>query len=248
MDRDEAKLILSALRPDGAEVHEPIFAEALALLETDPELRDWWQAQQKFDRKIAAKLSEVPVPEDLRDRILASPKIEAFPPQWRHRSLLAAAALIAILCVAISFWNVASNDGLDRTAFADAALNELNGSGPLLAMQSSDRDKVKAWLQEQNAPIGDMPGKIASIPPYGCQKYIIHGHTVSLICLALANGGIAHLFVVDKGALTNPPGTNGPHYDRMNGWNIATWSDNRMSYMLATQSSLNDLKQLFSAG
>ncbi|HEX4141898.1 MAG TPA: hypothetical protein VHY09_16235, partial [Candidatus Methylacidiphilales bacterium] len=97
MDRKEAQLILSALRPGGPEANEPIFTEALALAESDAELKAWWQAQENFDRKVAAKLREVPVPASLRIEIITAPKIVPYyPPQWQHRGLLAAAALIAI--------------------------------------------------------------------------------------------------------------------------------------------------------
>lgn len=249
MDRKEAQLILSGLRPGGAEANEPFFAEALALVETDTELNAWWQAQQDFDRRMAAKLREVPVPKRLRHEILLAPKtIVVMPPQWQHRSLLAAAALVAILCVAATFWHVTNFSPFDRADFASQAIAQLDSSGPLLALQSSDQAKVKEWLKAQDAPVGDMPTKVGALSPIGCQKYVIHGHVVSLICVAMANGGIAHLFTVDKSALDDPPGTNGPQYGKMNGWNIATWSDNHMTYMLATQSSIDDLKQLFSAG
>jgi anti-sigma factor RsiW len=250
MDRKEAKLILSALRPDAAEANEPIFAESLAMVESDPELRAWWQAQQEFDRKIAAKLEGVPVPADLRDRILAAPKITAFPPQWRHRSLLAAAALVALLCVATTFWNVGGNGSIamNRADFTDQAIAELGTNGPQLARLSTDHEQLKAWLRQQDAPIGKIPPTIAPMPSIGCQKYVVAGHVVSLICFSLANGHQAHLFMVNKGALSNPPGSSGPQYGNKNGWNMATWSDSNMSYVLATDASMDDLKQLFSSG
>jgi anti-sigma factor RsiW len=250
MDRDEAKLILSALRPDSPEVNEPIFSEALAQVETDPDLQAWWQAQQEFDRRVTAKLREVPVPEGLRDRILAAPKITAFPPQWRHLSLLAAAALVALLCVATTFWNMGTTaySAMDRSDFTDGVVSELGTNGPELAKLSANHDEVKAWLKDQDAPIGQIPAKVAPMPSIGCQKYVIEGHVVSLICFTLGNGREAHLFMVDKGALSNPPGTSGPQYGSKNGWNLATWSDSNMSYVLATDASMDDLKQLFSAG
>jgi len=248
VDRKEAQLILSGLRPGGAEANEPFFAEALALAETDTELKAWWQAQQEFDRRMTAKLREVPVPKRLRHEILLGPKVVAMPPQWRYRTLLAAAAMVAILCVAASFWHASNFSPFDRADFASQAVAELDTSGPLLALQTSDEDKVKEWLRAQDAPVGDMPAKVGTLQPIGCQKYVIHGHVVSLICVTMANGGIAHLFTVDKSALNDPPGASGPQYGNMSGWNIATWSDNRMTYMLATQSSMDDLKQLLSAG
>lgn len=244
MDRKKAQLILSALRPDGPEETEPPFAEALALAEIDPKLKAWWQAQREFDRKIAAKLAEVPLPEDLRENILIRRKISPFRPRVHYSTWLAAAAVVAFLCVAATFWQVANYGPVDRSDYADSVLTELTGNGPLLAMTSSDQEKLKAWLKAQNAPVGEMPRKFDSVPTIGCQKFVVHGHTVSLICFALTNGGVAHLFMVDKNALNDPPAENGAQFGNIKGWNVACWSDSRMTYMLATQSSLDALKQL----
>ena len=245
MDRREAQEILSALRPGGPEADEPQFAEALALAESDPQLKAWWQAQQEFDRKIAAKLAQVPLPSDLRENIIARRKVTQFHPQFRQSTWLAAAALIAFLCVAGTFWQVSNYGPLDRADFADDVLSELDdSSGPLLAMTSSDHEQVKAWLEAQHAPMGPMPAKFEAIPSVGCQKYTIHGHAVSLICFSLADGGVAHLFVVEKNALNDPPDENNMQFDNVKGWNIASWSDDRMTYVVATQSSMDALKQL----
>ena len=257
MDRKEAQLILSGLRPGGLEANEPFFAEALALAEADPELQAWWQAQQEFDRRVSARLREVPAPNSLRQRCLLSPKIVSYyPPQWQHRGLLAAAAAVAILCVAGTWWHVTSNGDLagnyssgesapvDSGAFTEQVLSKLGTSGPLLAKFSTNQDDVKAWLKERKAPIGQMPPKFAAMPPIGCQEYVIGGHTVSLVCFTMADGCVAHMFVVDKGALANPPASTGPQYDSMKGWNVASWSDGQMSYFLATNATMDNLKQL----
>jgi hypothetical protein len=244
MDRIEAQHILSALRPGGSEANDPLFAEALALAESDPKLRAWWEAQQRFDRRIAAKLSGVPVPENLSEKILAAPKIVQFPPQWRHRSLLVAAALVGLLCVAGVFWKVNHAGPLDRAELAGEVSTALGTTGPQLAVVSKDHQELKAWLKAQHAPAGDMPPKIADLPSLGCQKYYVRGHMLSVVCFALGNGHEAHLFMIDKSALANPFDSSGPQYDRLNGWNVATWSDNRTSFVLATDGSMDDLKNL----
>ena len=46
MDNPEAKLMLQARRPNGRDDAQSAFAEALALVESDPELKAWWEAQQ----------------------------------------------------------------------------------------------------------------------------------------------------------------------------------------------------------
>jgi hypothetical protein len=244
MDRKEAQQLLSALRPNGSEANEPLFADALALAETDPKLRAWWEAQQRFDRRMAAKMSAVPVPDDLREQILAAPKVAAFPPQWRHRSLLVAAALVALFCVAGVFWSINHSGPLNCAELAGEVSTALGTTGPQLAMTSTDHQEVKAWLKSRNAPVGDMPPKFAALTSIGCQKYYVHGHVLSVVCFTLGNGREAHLFMIDKTALADPPDSHGPQYDRLNGWNVATWSDSRTSFILATNGTMDDLKNL----
>jgi len=244
MDRIEAQQILSALRPNGSEANEPLFEDALALAESDPKLRAWWEAQQRFDRRVSAKLSSVPVPDNLRDTILAAPKVAAFPPQWRHRSLLVAAALVALLCVAGVFWSINPSGPLDSTELANEVSTALGTTGPQVAMTSTNHQEVKAWLKAQNAPVGDMPPKFEGLPSIGCQKYYVRGHVLSVVCFTLGNGREAHLFMIDKSALADPPDSHGPQFDRLNGWNVATWSDSHTSFVLATNGTMDDLKGL----
>jgi hypothetical protein len=246
MDKQEAKLVLQACRPNNLDAARPFFAEALALAEADPELKAWWEAQQAFDRKVAAKLGEVPLPDDLRDTILAGRKVVPFAPQLHHVFGLAAAAAVAILCaVGISYHSASENARhVSSEAYDQAALGFLGNDAPDLAMTSSEHDKVVAWLKDRQAPTGDLPAKMSSLPTVGCQKYVVHGHTVSLICFTLAEGKLVHLFVVDQDALTDPPTRSAPEFRQMYGWSTASWSDGRMSYLLATQASPDALKQL----
>jgi hypothetical protein len=246
MDRQEAKVVLQALRPDDLSTAQPSVIEALVYVESDPELKAWWEAQQAFDLKVAAKLAKVPLPVDLRANIVAVRKIEPFTPQPQPRlSLwLAAAAVVAILCVAGTFMRVSATGPLAQTEYAATVLPLLNHDAPSLEMTSPDHDKIVAWLKQRNAPTGTLPTAMTSLPTIGCEKFAVHGHTVSLICFALANGGIAHLFIVDQQALSDPPVSKAPEFNQVEGWSTAAWSDGRMSYMLATQAGVDALKQL----
>jgi hypothetical protein len=244
MDRKEAQTILSALRSDGPEAKEAPFTEALALAESDPALKSWWQAQQQFDRKVAAKLAEVPLPEDLRETILTRRKIAEFQPARNYAGWLAVAAVVAFLCVAGTFWQIANYGPIDRADYADQILPVLGHDAPVLAMTSPDHAKLMAWLKAHDAPVGELPPKFTAVPSVGCQKYVVHGHVVSLVCFLMANGGVAHVFMVNKSALNDPPDENGVQFDNVQGWNTASWSDSRMSYLVATQSSVDELKQL----
>jgi hypothetical protein len=241
MDKQEAKRMLQALRPN--DLDTTAFAEALALVESDPEMRAWWEAQQAFDRLVAAKLAEVPIPVDLRANILAARKIRQFTKRPHHGVWLAAAAAVAILCVVGTALHTASQR-VSSTGYDQAALAFLGNDAPALAMTSPDHHKIMAWLKDQNAPTGGMPSGMSALPSVGCQKFLVHGHAVSLICFAMAGGKLVHLFVIDQTALSDPPRRAAPEFKEVQGWSTASWSDDRMSYLLATRADLDALRQL----
>lgn len=69
MDKERAKFILQSFRPDGEDADEPAFAEALELAAKDRELGEWLATERAQDAAFAAMLSDVEIPEDLRDAI-----------------------------------------------------------------------------------------------------------------------------------------------------------------------------------
>jgi hypothetical protein len=85
---------------------------------------------------------------------------------------------------------------------------------------------------------------MSTLPSVGCQKFVVQGHNVSLICFVMAGGKLVHLFVVDQQALADPPANNAPEFKQVQGWSTAAWSDGRMSYLLATQADPDALRQL----
>jgi hypothetical protein len=246
MTRAEAQVLLTSIRPGGPEVNHPQFAEAVALAESDPVLMAWWQAQQDFDRKVAAKLGEVPVPADLRERLLSRGKITPFRPPMQYSWWLAAAAAVAVLCVSTTLWRISNYGPIPSTDLTAQLLPSIQNDSPKLAMFSSDHTKLLDWLKSQHAPVGDMPTTLATMTPIGCQTYHVHGHTVSLICFTIDDKTEAHLFTIDKSALKDPFQDNVPNFIDMEGWHLAVWSDRTMSYVLATHADPDMLKHLLS--
>lgn len=70
MDKQQAKFILRSYRPDGADVNDRDFAEALALAMKDRELGEWLAGARAFDAAFAEALATVELPETLRHDIL----------------------------------------------------------------------------------------------------------------------------------------------------------------------------------
>ena len=70
MDKEQAKLILQAIRPGIDDEADPEIAEALALAETDEEVAAFLAREQAFDAAFAGQLATVEPPAGLRERIL----------------------------------------------------------------------------------------------------------------------------------------------------------------------------------
>jgi len=71
MDREEAKFILRAFRPDGADAGDADFAEALRLSAEDRELGEWLADERALDSEIAHLMAGISVPEGLKGKLLA---------------------------------------------------------------------------------------------------------------------------------------------------------------------------------
>lgn len=71
MDREEAKFILRAFRPDGADASDADFADALRLSAEDRELGEWLADERALDSEMARLMGAIPVPDDLKAKILA---------------------------------------------------------------------------------------------------------------------------------------------------------------------------------
>ncbi|GHC46288.1 hypothetical protein [Roseibacillus persicicus] len=69
MDHTQAKLILSSFRPNGSDLHDPAFAEALALAAEDKELGQWLANERAQDMAFADSLADFPIPESLRESL-----------------------------------------------------------------------------------------------------------------------------------------------------------------------------------
>lgn len=76
MDKEQARFILSSYRPDGADAHDPDFTEALRLAMEDRDLGEWLANERAFDASFSQALHTLPLPDCLRENILAGLAVE----------------------------------------------------------------------------------------------------------------------------------------------------------------------------
>jgi hypothetical protein len=71
MDKEQARFILRSFRPDGADVDDVDFAEALHVATEDRELGEWLAEERAFAAAFSEALGSVKIPESLREEIFA---------------------------------------------------------------------------------------------------------------------------------------------------------------------------------
>lgn len=69
MEHTQAKLILASFRPNGSDLNDPAFTEALALAAEDKSLGQWLAQERARDTAFAESLNEFPIPENLRENL-----------------------------------------------------------------------------------------------------------------------------------------------------------------------------------
>lgn len=225
MDRDEAKKILELCRPGVAEnLQEPGLEAALALLESDPELADWFEAQQSVEARISRSLNTIEAPADLKDTILAGMRLHEanrseaddleepipFPEpstkdgrSWWLSPWTGIAALFVIMMVMLNL-----PDGqLSGTQVADADLPPVLQflSKEISTLKTWDFDKrdqdpmaLRAFLASSNAPSPQtIPQGLGEMPSIGCVTFEYNEDAqLSMICFK--NGEVYHLITADK--------------------------------------------------
>jgi len=245
MDRNEAKLILGSLRPDGQDDASPEAKQAFALLENDEELKTWFEEQRAFDKACCCKLREAPVPEGLRESILACQKASVLRPsfQWRRWAALAAAV---VLLLAVSLVNRSQHTGFEE--FRGDMVSTLNGLSSL-DMRSSDVREIRQWLAAGKGPADfTMPGRVEQLQGFGCKVLDWNGRKVTLICFQDSSNPIydkVHLLVINRSDLGDAPPEDAPVFASQDSIVTASWSQGEHSYILAGHGSDNFLGKYF---
>jgi hypothetical protein len=248
MDREEARIILSAYRPDRDDAADPVFAPALALLDQDRELADWFANQHALDLILQSAMQSIEPPADLKASILASAKTIPLPTasrRWKHPIWLVAAAVVALLA-GLAFLIPSHTGPKTSLASIDAAIPKLTRAHEHpFATDDGDVEKIRSWLAGNGGDKGFVvPRGLKGIQGMGCEVTAVNGAKISILCFELHNGGAAHLYVMDRSQLDNPPPDLKPEFQERDGIAMASWSDGRHSYILAMPGSDSDVRAL----
>ena len=247
MDNKEAKFILSAYRPDGLDVGDPRFAQALEQARRDPILQRWFDESVAFDAAVTEKLCAAPVPSDLRESILTGAKVTHAPlwkNRWRKWAIAAAVVLSATLGALI--WHntrPAPVAGWQLQAL-DAILSSIARNESHFDVLSRNPADLVNWLRANHAPMGEgLPGNLDKLPSIGCKTIFWHGKPVSLICFTLPEGRAIHLVIAHASADSDRAIKHEAKAIQQGHWATATWREGDMIYMLALEGSRAELRR-----
>lgn len=236
MDNSEAKLVLSAYRPDGQEAQDPRMKEALEQAKCDPQLALWLAEQQTFDRLICDKLSCCCVPKDLKTTILTSGQQSLSKPWWNHPYGWALAAVLLVVLGLGIFMRPTSFLKPTLAEYRDDVA-QLAGSfidqGMNLDYTSQEQGQVIDWVIAQKlASRINVTGGISQSEPFGCRAIDWRGHRLAMVCFKDQQNQVAHLFILNRQILGNLPERQVKEISRIGGLPIATWYDEMNAYVL----------------
>jgi len=240
----QAKTILLAWRPGHGDVRDPEVAAALDLARHDPALKSWLDRHSDLQRAVARSFQEIPVPGDLRGRILAGPRIIAPIPWWRKPGWLSAAAVVALLLGLAAWWTrPPAEDSLAvfRSRMVGTVLRQYT-----MELTTNDLVQIRSYLNRRQAPADFvLPEKLQRLPLLGADVLSWRGERVSMVCLDSVGQGTLFLFVVSSASVdgTMPGGTQ---FTQVNKLTTASWNEGGRTYVLAGSGGRESLQTYFS--
>lgn len=246
MNRDEAKYVLSAYPVTGDHGDDSQFKEALLLAQQDPELREWFARERAADSVIARKLQTVCPPSDLHSQLIAARKVIPMPTRQVQVAWWAAVAALVLVAFTLPYFRFSARHvaGLDDfksyVATTASTLDHLD-------LNTSDVAQIRDWLKKGSAPSEFVvPSGLAQSKRVGCRVFDWNGKRVSLICFALNDQKVAHMFIIDRSLLQNIPANEPVRFSAGEvGIATAVWSDGANAYVVALRDGAAELRRAF---
>jgi hypothetical protein len=199
-----------------------------ALGKSDPE---WLSTHAATQAAIREKLRTLPIPPDLKSRILKAEDKIIRPVFWQRRApWLAAAACAALLAVAVMF-SKGSGPGLFaqcRDRVVRTAIREYR-----MDVRTSDEARVREYMRSRGAPADYVvPHKLESLALTGGGLLRWHGHPVSMLCYDRGDKEMVFLFVLERTAVKDAPPEQ-VQFQGVSNLKTASWSSGNRTYVLA---------------
>lgn len=211
MNREEARQILTLYRPGETGEADPQVAEALELARRDPVLRESVERDRAFHTALAEKLRGLPVPSDLKDRILARQAARSRPallrPVFRRPAVWLAAAAALVLLLGLARWLIPT-PAADRFADFRARMVGVVLRQYKMDVASQDPQAVRAYMASRGAPADYVltPGlERLALAGGGFLRW--RNQPVAMVCFRRPDREMVYLFVLRRGIAREEPST-----------------------------------------
>jgi hypothetical protein len=253
VDSNEAKRLLQFYQP-AADAGDPQFAEALAQAQRDPELARWFAEHCASYEAVRRTLRGMPVPEDLRVRILSrqpSPT-RATTGVWGRPAFLLGALAAAVAINAVMYFVYWRRPGTtERRDFAGyvEAMTRYVATGYAMGIETGNLDDLRRQLGDRQSPTEfALTDGMRSLRLEGGQSLDWNHHKVSLICFRKQSEGGGEgpdvwLFVVSREAFPDEPAASTPQIAAAGGLSTASRSRGEYTYLLALRGARADVEK-----
>ena len=247
MNATEAKEVLILYRPGTADDHDPAFVDALDYCQRDPELKSWFDGHCEVYRTLRQKFRELPVPEALKEQIVAERDVRPTV-LWRSPALLVAVAVVALLVGGLSWW-LRSREDTGFPKYVDRMVS-LALLGYTMPVATNDPAQIRQYLTANRAP-GDyaIPAALEKATLMGCSVEGWQNVRVALICF---DSGRPHpagqqndlwMFVIDSRAVSGGPRDSTPSFAQVNRTMTASWTKGGKTYLLVADGDATLLRK-----
>ncbi len=233
MISSDAKRILRIYRPGCDDGADDQIADALELARGNMEMQRWLHQHNQVYVAMRDKFRSIPVPQDLKDRILADSKIVR-PTFWTNNLWARAAAIALFIGVTISLMYVATDrQGINH--FGDFRARMVRSAQREYTMEllTDNLSQVRRWMADHGAPSDFLlPDGLARLNLTGGGVLHWRNQPVTMVCFDRGDKKMLFLFVMNSAAVKDPPAAI-PQVSRVSRLESASWTKGDKTYVLA---------------
>ncbi|MDF1753290.1 MAG: hypothetical protein P1U89_10980 [Verrucomicrobiales bacterium] len=239
MNREEAKIILSALRNGESKLPEGDVAEALRLAGEDESLGKWLEDSRKFDQLVTDRIEEIPVPENLMADILTGIEAES-KPTWNRRLMFLTLAAAATIMIGLGLWH--QTDAYQHRVVEEFQRDMIDEMEALnsLDFRSDDPQQVSGYLKSRNMLLGmELPDLSKNGDLRGCKILNWKGRSVSLICIRFPDKeglSTVHIMTMDAGPMKRLK-EGEENQLQVKDWSSTAWKSGENIHVIVTKNT-----------
>ena len=251
MTRDEARQVLLLYRPWAADPDDTEMMEALALVQSDSELRVWFETHCEQQHALRNCLRAQTPPDAFREQIIS--ECLARRRYVSRRTLLATATAVLLAVVGFQAWYYfAEHEGEEEINYAAFERRMSRDALRLYRMdlETNDLNIIQEFLAGEQSPADyQLPDALRAVKATGCLATKWQGRAVSMICfhtgkpLPPGRSSDLFLFVIDQNQLPDAPADSTPTFGQINRLTVARWSEGGKTYLLAGEHGEEELRK-----